>query len=202
MSLKRSNYIKTLSLFVFTLVLLFGLASCSKLSSPYELVYVIDGDSIFVREIGDNDGDGVEAERLELRLIGIDAPEFKQDPWGPRARRFVWEFLGNSGSEVFLEFDVEKNDKYDRFLAYVYNSNGELVNEKLLEEGLADIFITKFNRKYLSRFKEAHARAKSKLVNIWDLDTGLEESPYQFRKRMKSLKGKHIESVYGKRAHS
>ncbi len=92
--------------------------------------HVVDGDTIVV-------GDG---ERV--RLIGIDTPETK-DPrepvgcFGVEASRHTEKLLP-PGTGVRLVYDVERTDRYDRTLAYVYrSSDGLFVNAALVRDGYA-----------------------------------------------------------------
>lgn len=82
-----------------------------------------------------------------VRLIGIDAPESRPNPrvkkqagmegkdektiiqMGKESTKLV-KTLVKPGDEVKLEFDVEKRDRYGRLLAYVYLSDGRMLNER------------------------------------------------------------------------
>src|SRR3712207_8391569 len=60
----------------------------------------------------------------------------------PRSTLFPYTTLFRSeltGQRVGLEFDEEREDQYDRLLAYVY-VGGEMFNEVLLEEGYAQAY--------------------------------------------------------------
>ena len=119
-----------------------------------------------------------------VRLLGIDAPESTQGIWGLRATERLRELLPYA-SDVYLEYDVLEEDKYGRKLAYVSNRDKEPINKILLQEGLAELFTIGSNRKYLLEFKRAEALARTKAINIWNINNGLTESPYQFRKKHK-----------------
>lgn len=54
---------------------------------------------------------------------------------GKKASEFARRLL--EGKCVLLEFDVEKHDKYNRLLAYVYLNDGTFVNAKIIEEEYA-----------------------------------------------------------------
>ncbi len=72
-----------------------------------------DDRSIFVEKIAD--GDSIEAvirgTRQQIRLIGIDAPELGQRPWGKKAKKYLEELVAASGWERRIEYDVEKRDQ-------------------------------------------------------------------------------------------
>lgn len=164
---------------LFACLLLCLLGACSGVEPDhYELTKVIDGDSIVVKSY--NKANPGFFQSLEVRLLGIDAPEYNQRPWGPKAMNFLQE---NLSQNLDLEFDSELTDKYGRTLAYVYNDRHKLVNELMLERGYAVLFATKENRLHLREFKEAQLKAKSQHLNIWDEKSGLKMSPYQYRRK-------------------
>lgn len=130
---------------------------------PVKFIKKVDGDTIKVKF---NNKD------LTVRYLLIDTPETvkKNSPvekYGPEASELNGKILSNA-KKVEIEFDVyAKKDKYDRALAYVY-ADGENVQEKLLEEGLAEIkYVKEPDTRYLSEFKKAQNKAKAKKLNIW-----------------------------------
>ncbi|MDP9485611.1 MAG: thermonuclease family protein [Actinomycetota bacterium] len=125
---------------------------------------VVDGDTIEISPAID----GV----TDVRLIGVDTPETKEpgcvpQPYGAEASSYAESIL--SGQEVELEFDVEKTDQYGRLLAYVYPEGGEMFNEDLVEEGLAQAYPYPPNTRYADRFAAAQAQASAAGLGIWSL---------------------------------
>ncbi len=108
----------------------------------------------------------------EVRLLGINAPEiFYNDELyqealkynlspesvieaGRRALAFVQNFL-QYGSQVKLEFDRQKQDRYGRWLCYVYLKDGRMLNLLLLNEKLVTLELVAPNLRYKSLFLEA-----------------------------------------------
>ena len=124
---------------------------------------VVDGDTIEVSPAVDGNG--------EVRLIGMDTPETKDpseevEPLGPEASAFAADSL--TGQSVGLEFDVEREDQYGRLLAYVY-LGGEMFNEALVEEGLAQAYPYEPNTRYAGRFAAAQEEARTAGLGIWGL---------------------------------
>ncbi|MED3554246.1 thermonuclease family protein [Cytobacillus praedii] len=70
--------------------------------------------------------------------------------------------------KLTIEFDLgDRVDKYGRLLAYVY-MDGESVQEKLVEEGLARVaYVYPPNTRYLTEFEKAQQNAKDKNIGIW-----------------------------------
>lgn len=103
---------------------------------PAEVVNVVDGDTIDVRlERGKEE---------RVRFILVDTPETVhpkkgEEPFGREASDFTKRAL--SDQEVNLKFGIQERDKYGRILAYVYLKDGTMINELLLEKGLARVVI-------------------------------------------------------------
>lgn len=135
-----------------------------------KVVAVQDGDTLRI----------VIGQRTEqVRLIGIDAPELHQRPWGQRARRHLKKILG--GSEVRVVTDVEQRDRYGRLLAYLWTSDGRFVNLEMVRSGYAMLYTFPPNVKYVDQLKSAQDEAMEKKKGIWGSE-GLRESPSQYRK--------------------
>jgi micrococcal nuclease len=124
------------------------------------VVEVVDGDTIRV---------DLNGEETPVRLIGIDTPE-KDGPYtdeecfGGQATRYTAEALG--GRDVDLEFDVERTDRFDRTLAYVWVDGG-LFNEFILREGYAVLATFPPNVRYVGRFTTAQRRARDEQAGLW-----------------------------------
>ncbi|MBQ9249202.1 MAG: thermonuclease family protein [Oscillospiraceae bacterium] len=134
-----------------------------ELKGPYTVVYVYDGDTINVR-IGE--------EEHRVRLIGVDAPESvhwdasKNTEEGKQASQWLRDRLNNS--RVYLEFDEQREDRYDRLLAYVWLSDGEtLVEDELLRGGMAQIMPMEPNDRYAARFEKLELEAKRSGAGFW-----------------------------------
>lgn len=125
---------------------------------------VVDGDTVEISPTVDGND--------SVRLIGMDTPETvdpgeEVEPYGPEASAYVVSRL--EGIEVDLEFDEERLDQYDRLLAYVYTIDGEMVNEDLVEEGLAQSYPYPPNTRYEDRFAAAQDAAAIAGLGIWGL---------------------------------
>lgn len=136
----------------------------------YEFIRVVDGDTILVQ---------YESKPVSVRLIGVDAPESvhpdenSNTPFGELADEYLEELLAGI-SLVYLEFDEEQYDSYERLLAYVYleedASFENSLNYRLVADGYA------INKEYPPNV--AHAReleaacreAKESRKGLWKLD--------------------------------
>ncbi len=133
------------------------------------VVRVTDGDTVVVRS-GDRD------ERI--RLLGIDAPEHKQAPWGPRAAEFVRKLA--SGKAARVETDVQTRDRYGRLLGYLY-VDGKFVNLEIVRQGYAMLYTSPPNVAHSEEFLAAQREAREAGRNIWSPSDGLTETPYEYR---------------------
>ena len=122
------------------------------LEGPYDVDRVVDGDTLIVYI------DGV---RTRVRLIGINTPESvaedesRNTPEGVIASDYVKNLMDEAGCEVWLEYDNERYDQYDRTLAYVYiDYEGEVVmlERLLLEGGYAEAVVYGTNDRYYDEF--------------------------------------------------
>src|SRR5690606_21356267 len=119
-----------------------------------EFVEHVDGDTAKLRING----------KVEtVRFLLIDTPETKHpelgaQPMGNEASAFTRKMLSQA-DRITLEYDVEKRDKYDRVLAYVY-ADGVNVQEALLKKGLARVGYVYESRRQLDAFREAEQMAR------------------------------------------
>ena len=116
------------------------------------------------------------------RLIGFDAPEMGQEPWGTKAREHLRKILKDSGWKVFVETGVEPYDKYNRLLVYLWTKDKTFVNEKMLADGYAVLFTFPPNSKYVDLFVKAQRVAREAKLGIWGPD-GLKERPVEYKKK-------------------
>jgi micrococcal nuclease len=112
-----------------------------------------------------SDGDSLTCSGGErLRLIGIDAPEQDQPPFGQQAQAGLERIL--AGRELSLEYDLEGRDQFDRLLAYAW-IDSELVNEEMVRQGWAVAFHVGPNTRYSSRLRRAEKAAKADRIGLW-----------------------------------
>jgi micrococcal nuclease len=100
-----------------------------------------------------------------VRLIGIDAPELDQEPFGRRSKAALEGRLPQ-GTVVRLEFDVQPRDQYGRLLAYVWRGR-RFVNEEQATEGFATTLTVPPNVRHAERFRKAVAAARERGVGLW-----------------------------------
>jgi micrococcal nuclease len=141
-----------------------------------------DYNSILVDRVVD--GDTLKLSNGErVRLIGIDTPELhlsdkltrdaqrtKTDAKAIQAMgRQSYEFTRKlvEGKRVKLEFDVERRDRYQRLLAYVYLEDGTFVNAEIVKQGYASLMTYPPNVKYVDLFESLYRQARENRRGLW-----------------------------------
>lgn len=168
----------------FLLLLLF--LATSALGRPeglreYQLVRVVDGDTVVLSRVKD--------EEISVRLLGIDCLETRRTErlrkqakelgltedqayqFGQKATEFVEETL--RGRTIYLETEPKFKDRYQRKLAYLWiggvdTSDDAMLNLLLLEKGLAKQY--KGNDRpfrFQEKFQQAEEQAKADEIGIW-----------------------------------
>ena len=173
-SIYRSIYSIVLIMCIIAPALLAGQqADAQQALQEARVIRVNDGDTITLR---------MDGKIYRVRLIGFDAPEMGQEPWGKKAQEHLRTLLKDSGWNVSVETDVEKHDKYGRLLVYVWTKDKTFINEKMLADGYAVLFTFPPNTKYVDLFRKAQRNAREKRSGIWGPD-GLKEKPVEYKKK-------------------
>jgi len=135
-----------------------------------ELKHVIDGDSVVVAR-----ADGIDrGTAIELRLWGIDAPEFGA-PWSKKSTHRLSHLLeGQTLDVVPVTFD-----RYERVVSEIYAEKTN-VGLRLVEEGLAWVY-----RRYNNReeYIDGQHRAQKKQAGLWGDPVASATPPWEWRKQ-------------------
>lgn len=125
-----------------------------------------------IAELSNGESEFSEGEKITIRALLIDTPEVakkgrKAEAYADEAKEFAEAELKKATSIVVAFDKGQRKDLYSRNLMYVW-CDGELLQKKLLEKGLAKIaYITKPNTTYLSELQAAENRAINNKVGIW-----------------------------------
>jgi micrococcal nuclease len=170
-------YYTAISAIIINLIFITSLASAAA-PAKVRVTKVHDGDTVSIK-MSSFSRLSFKIERV--RLIGIDAPELKQEPWGRISKRYLKKLISESDWVVSLEFDLEQRDKYGRILGYLWDKKGKMINERMIESGYALLYTFPPNVKYVESFTAAQKRAQSRKTGIW-AKGGLKKDPEQWRK--------------------
>ena len=136
------------------------------------VVRAVDGDTAVIK---------VDGQERRVRLLGVDTPEtvHPNKPvqfYGKEASRFTKDSL--NGRRVWLEYDANPQDRYQRHLAYVWLENPKTINEasiresmfnaRLLLGGYAKVMIIKPNKRYEAEFRKFENEAKNAKRGLWN----------------------------------
>lgn len=135
------------------------------------VLYVVDGDTV------DVDLNGA---KERVRLIGVDAPESvsaeesENSVYGELASEYTREHL-KEGTVVYLTFDSEKRDRYDRLLAYVWledalDNTDHLFQKQLVEDGYAMAVSYEPNTLYRHVLEQSMSEAIMERNGLWDYE--------------------------------
>lgn len=173
--------------FLLTFSLLFFLLGCQPKKPPQgamvNIERVVSGQSL---EWVDTSKQPPRLERV--RLIGIDAPDWRQQPWGLEAKKGLEQMLGKVIGQqlalkpVLLESDVETLDSFGRRLGYVWKDN-VLVNEQLVKEGYVLAVPRSPNNKYDQRLARAQEYARLMGRGIWNPSQPMRLTPAEFQRK-------------------
>lgn len=118
---------------------------------------------------GDTANFNLNGEVIKARFLAIDTPEStkEKEPYGKEASNYTCETL-TKAKKIEIEYDPDSNktDKYSRHLVWVF-VDGELLQEKILAKGLAEVAYLYGDYKYTEDLQKVEAKAKEKKLNIW-----------------------------------
>ena len=169
---KTTKMLNIVATIILHIILLTGVLHAQDFAT---VIRVIDGDTLKIN---------YQDKEQSIRLIGIDTPESKANKkankdamrsgqdiatitaMGKQATAFVKKLV-KAGDTVTLEFDVQKYDKYNRLLGYVYLPDGRMLNEEIIKNGYASVMTIPPNVKYQVKFVNAYRNARENGRGLW-----------------------------------
>ncbi len=111
------------------------------------------------------DGDSLILGNKEIRLSGIDAPEYKQTCFDAQKKEYACGIFSLKALKNLVHDDIKcktlTKDKYKRFVS-VCHSHGININQKMVEEGWAVAY-----KRYTDAYNGAEMQAKKAKKGIW-----------------------------------
>ncbi len=152
--------------------------------AEYVIAYVIrvvDGDTIVV---------SIKGKEERIRMIGVDAPESvsteesENTVYGEMAADYTREKL-KEGMMIYLTFDEEKRDQYDRMLAYVwldkdFENMDYLYQRQMIRDGYAFAIKYEPNTMYWKTLHSSMQEAINSRVGLWLEDVFYNENKEKF----------------------
>ena len=157
----------------------FNVYECQNIKSQLFLSRVVDGDGAILSDLCNKS-------ELEIRFLGIDAPEIKscrklfQDERETHIAGALLMLLGrlsfNFLKEIvlpgtLLNIELEKGneeDPYGRTLAYVYLPDGRCLNEIMIAEGYAKPY-SRYYCSELTNYQILNMKAKNEKRGLYNL---------------------------------
>ncbi len=126
--------------------------------SYYRVKKVYDGDTVLL------------SNNKKIRLLGINTPEVEgrhksAQVGGEEAKQ--WLLMRLKNRKVRLETDIEKQDKYGRYLAHIFTEDKLHINLELVRKGLASVNIYPPNLKFSNALLQAQKQAEIDFIGIW-----------------------------------
>lgn len=152
-------------LFIFSFIF-FSLLTTIEAKDKKEVKFskCVDGDTAIV--ILDDD-------EIKLRFLAIDTPEsvhptIGEEEHGKEASEYTCTEL-KYAEKIEIEYDnnSDKLDKYSRHLVWVF-VDGELLQGKLIEKGLAEVAYLYDDYKYTAILEKKQLIAQTKKIGIWN----------------------------------
>ena len=117
-----------------------------------------------VKVVGISDGDtftAINSDNLQLkiRIYGIDAPEKKQ-AYGNKSKEYLSSLIFGKN----ITIDVQSQDGWGRYIAYVYTPEGKDVSLLMLQAGMAWHFVKYDNT---SSYELAENIARGSQRGLW-----------------------------------
>ena len=128
---------------------------------------VIDGDTIVIEK------------EIEIRLIGVDAPE-QGECYYQEAKDALTELVQDK--YIIIEKDFETKDNFGRLLRYVSIEeenpflDNTFVNKYLIEKGYAGLMPKTINKEYWGILESARNEARRQNIGIWSVCERKQES--------------------------
>ncbi len=149
-----------------TFFLFFLLVPATSFSWQGQVVYVLDADSILIRKNN---------KLVEVRLYGVDAPEYKQK-FSAEAKAFVMDKVAGKKVKVISK----GKDRYNRVIGLL-EYDGNSLNYELVKNGWAWVYDRYCRSAELCRrMDKAEETARDNRIGLWQGDNPL--APWRWRR--------------------
>jgi micrococcal nuclease len=153
------------------LILLFGCNSPEqkKLFSA-EVTRVVSGQAVEVRLTGTS-------EVVKVRIEGIDAPDWRQSPWGEAAKQKLTELVMDK--PIKIEAENMLRDRYNRIQGHLWQEE-TLISQELVRSGSV-LVNDRYPHSYSKLLMESQEYARLMGYGIWNPKLAMRYTPSQFR---------------------
>ncbi|MEM6610756.1 MAG: thermonuclease family protein [Cyanobacteria bacterium P01_C01_bin.72] len=154
------------------LLFLLGCGRTSEVKSLFagEVTRVLSGQTVEIVLTGKSDV-------LRLRLIGVDAPDWRQSPWGEAAKQKLADLVW--GKAISIEAESLESDRYNRIQGHLWLDQ-TLVSQQLVESGCV-LANDRYPHSYSKLLMESQEYARLMGLGIWNPQQAMRYTPSQFR---------------------
>jgi micrococcal nuclease len=129
---------------------------------PVTVTKISDGDTFWAQDAS--------GQNIKFRPIGFDAPEESNfgkpaEPYNEEATVYLMSLIKDK--ILFVEYDVDQQDRWGRHLVYVYLEDGTFVNAEMLRSGWAVAATYPPNIKHSELFYQMQREAREKGRGMW-----------------------------------
>jgi micrococcal nuclease len=154
------------------LIFLFGCHSSPGQNNLFlgEVKQVVSGQTVEVFLSGTS-------EVVRVRIEGIDAPDWRQSPWGETAREKLTELVMGKG--IKIETENPRRDRYNRLQGHLWQDQ-TLVSRELILSGCV-LLNDRYPHSYSKLLMESQEYARLMGYGIWNPKSAMRYTPNQFR---------------------
>lgn len=154
------------------LILLFGCNAPPEPKNLYlgEVTRVVSGQAVEVILTGTS-------EVVKVRIAGIDAPDWRQSPWGETAKQKLAELV--MSKPIKIEAENLVRDRYNRLQGHLWQDQ-TLVSQELLKSGCV-LVNDRDPHSYSKLLMESQEYARLMGYGIWNPKLAMRYTPSQFR---------------------
>lgn len=172
------NYTAAFTAIVSNALMLIGSAQYTNAAEHHRLadqlescltLYVKDGDT--VKALCETKG------TVDIRLYCIDAPE-KNQVMGRASTAHLKSMI--EGAE--FKADLSTKDRYGRYIGSLYQLDGVLINEKMVEDGMAHVYTRYCPKGSGESYYRAEEKAQTHLRGVW-AGEGDPVKPWDYRRK-------------------
>jgi len=157
-----------------------------KKSRRQQVVGVIDGDTVILRDQSHLHLVGIQAPKIPLAGRKIKAAPFgPQSPFGLQSKAFLSHLV--QGKFVTLYFGGQKKDRYGRLLAHLFLDDGRWVQGELLRKGLARVYTFSDNRAIVPEMLALEKQARQNKQGLWSRENYKVKKQENARKYLNSF---------------
>ena len=175
-----TNLARQLIVWISTIVMVLSFWGCQSADQVkgtlVKVERVISGQSLAVVNV---QGDPMPR---RVRLIGLEAPDVQQLPWGTAAQAYLEKLTQHK--LLLLETDLEVQDAFKQTLGYLW-LNDRLINRDMITAGHALAVPRAPNNKYDLELSRAQDKARLLGAGIWNPKQPMRQTPGEFRRQLR-----------------